>query len=84
MSVLEYKVEVGGLVGEFTRYGVRIHEAFIAMLLLSLYFAVALGRTGRAAGDDDRAKPRGQPDALIVRRASSIPCDRGVILAMCQ
>ena len=49
MSVLEYKVEVGGLVGEFTRYGVRIHEAFIAMLLLGLYFAVALGRTGRAA-----------------------------------
>jgi hypothetical protein len=29
-----------------TRYGVRIAEAFLCMLLVELYFAVGLGRTG--------------------------------------
>lgn len=45
LSALQYRVEVGGLAGDLTRYGVRIHEAFIAMLLLGLYFAVQR-RTG--------------------------------------
>jgi hypothetical protein len=49
LTVLEYQVEVGGLLGQITRYGVRIHEAFIAMFLLEIYFVVLLGRTGRAA-----------------------------------
>ncbi len=46
MTVLEYEAGVGGLLGEITRYGVRIHESFIAMFLLEIYFVVALGRAG--------------------------------------
>jgi hypothetical protein len=45
-SVLEYAVGVSGVAGEVTRYGVRIAEAFLCMLLVELYFAVGLGRTG--------------------------------------
>jgi hypothetical protein len=45
-SVLEYAVGVSGVAGEVTRYGVRITEAFLCMLLVELYFAVGLGRTG--------------------------------------
>jgi hypothetical protein len=45
-SVLQYAVGVSGVAGEVTRYGVRIAEAFLCMLLVELYFAVGLGRTG--------------------------------------
>ena len=45
-SVLEYAVDLSGVAGEVTRYGVRIAEAFLCMLLVELYFAVGLGRTG--------------------------------------
>jgi hypothetical protein len=49
LSLLEYRIGVhGGVVGEAVRYGVRITEAFACLLLVQLYFAVALGRTGRA------------------------------------
>jgi drug/metabolite transporter (DMT)-like permease len=46
MTVLEYEVGVGGLLGQITRYDVRIHEAFIAMFLIEIYFVVVLGRAG--------------------------------------
>lgn len=46
LSALEYRLAVGGLAGDLTRYGVRIHEAFISMLVLGLYFAVQLHRSG--------------------------------------
>jgi hypothetical protein len=45
-SVLEFAVGVSGVAGEVTRYGVRITESFLCMLLVELYFAVGLGRTG--------------------------------------
>lgn len=45
-SVLEFAVGVSGVAGEVTRYGVRIAESFLCMLLVELYFAVGLGRTG--------------------------------------
>lgn len=48
-SVLEYKVGVSGFVGRTIRYGVRITEGFITALLIGLFFAVVLGRTGRNA-----------------------------------
>ena len=48
-SVLEYGVRVEGAIGEATRYGVRIYEAFLFMSLVELYFAVAFGRTGSSA-----------------------------------
>lgn len=44
MTVLEYEVAVGGLLGQITRYGVRIHEAFIAMFLIEMYFVVVQTR----------------------------------------
>ncbi len=47
LSVLEYQVGVGGAAGTATRFGVRIAESFIGTLLLSAYFAVGLGWTGR-------------------------------------
>jgi hypothetical protein len=51
-TVLEYAIGVDGLVGEAVRYGVRITEAFVFLLLVQLYFAVALGRTGRGVTAD--------------------------------
>jgi hypothetical protein len=45
-TLLQYAVGVSGAAGEVTRYGVRIAEAFLCMLLLELYFAVGLGRMG--------------------------------------
>jgi hypothetical protein len=48
-SVLEYQVGVSGLAGEAVRYLVRITEAFVCLLLVELYFAVGLRRTGRTA-----------------------------------
>ena len=47
LSVLEYRVGVDGVLGAAVRYGVRVTEAFICLLLVELYFAVLLGRTGR-------------------------------------
>jgi len=53
-SVLEYNIGFEGIVGEATRYAVRVAEAFIFMLLVELYFTVVQGRVGRpAAGSDD-------------------------------
>jgi hypothetical protein len=50
-TVLQYGVSgVSGVVGEVTRYGVRIAEAFLCLLVVELYFAVGLGRTGRERG----------------------------------
>lgn len=57
LSVLEYRVGVDGIVGTAVRYGVRITEAFVCMLLVQLYLAVALGRTGPRAAGADRAVP---------------------------
>ena len=45
-SLVEYHLGVGGLLGEVVRYAVRVTEAFVCLLLVELYFAVALGRTG--------------------------------------
>lgn len=41
-----------GLAAEWIRYEVRVHESFVAVLLVCLYFAVGLGRTGPAARAD--------------------------------
>jgi hypothetical protein len=54
-SVLEYRIGVDGLLGEAVRYAVRITEAFVCLLLVELYFAVALQRTGRPVVVVDRA-----------------------------
>ena len=48
-SVLEHGIGFEGAIGEATRYAVRIHEAFLFMLLVELYFAVALDETGSSA-----------------------------------
>lgn len=45
-SLLEYGVGLSGVAGEVTRYAVRIAEAFLFMLLVEIYLAVGLGRTG--------------------------------------
>ena len=64
-SVLEYQVGFSGVLGEATRYSVRVTEAFIALFLVELYLAVGLGRVGREAparrsGDSaDRAAAAG-------------------------
>jgi len=55
-SALHYGVGFDGVVGEATRYSVRIVEAFLCMLLVELYFAVALGRTGVGARPAGRAR----------------------------
>jgi hypothetical protein len=54
LSVLEYRVGVDGVAGVAIRYGVRVNEAFICLLLVELYLAVGLGWTGRRAA---RAAP---------------------------
>jgi len=46
-SLMHYGVGVSGMLAEASRYSVRVAEAFLCMLLLHLFFAVALGRTGR-------------------------------------
>jgi hypothetical protein len=48
-TVLEYGIGVGGPAGDATRYAVRTTEAFVGVVLIELYFAVALARTGRPA-----------------------------------
>jgi hypothetical protein len=47
VTILEYGIGIGGPAGDATRYAVRTTEAFVGVLLFELYFAVALGRTGR-------------------------------------
>lgn len=47
LSVLEYQVGVNGVLGVAVRYGVRVTEAFVCLLLVELYLAVGLGWTGR-------------------------------------
>ena len=47
LSVLEYQVGVDGVAGVAVRYGVRVTEAFVCLLLVEVYLAVLLGRTGR-------------------------------------
>jgi hypothetical protein len=49
-SVLEYQVGVDGVPGVAVRYAVRVTEAFVCMLLVELYLAVGLGRTGNGRG----------------------------------
>lgn len=46
LSVLEYQLGVAGVLGEAVRYGVRITEAFVCLILVGLFFSVVLGRTG--------------------------------------
>jgi hypothetical protein len=49
-SVLEYRVGVGGVADGVVRYGVRLTEAFLGLLLVELYLAVALGRATAPGG----------------------------------
>lgn len=54
-SVLLHFGDLTGLAYEITRYDVRMHEAFVGMLLGEIYFAVGLGWTGTELA------ARGQP-----------------------
>jgi hypothetical protein len=56
-SLLYHGQVVGGLFGEVIRYQVRLHESFIAILLVQLYFAVGLRRIGRELATE--ATPEG-------------------------
>jgi hypothetical protein len=47
LSVLEYKVGVDGVLGVAVRYGVRVTEAFVCLLLVEVYLALVLARPGR-------------------------------------
>ncbi len=47
-TVLTFDLQVGGLIGDYSRYQTRTHETFIAVLLVELFFTVALSqRTGQ-------------------------------------
>jgi hypothetical protein len=46
LSLLEYQLGVAGPLGEAVRYGVRVTEAFVCLILVGLFFSVVLGRTG--------------------------------------
>lgn len=52
LSRLHYQTELPGIAGEAVRYGVRITETFVCLLLVELWFAVLLllRRAGRAGG----------------------------------
>jgi hypothetical protein len=54
-SLLYHEQAVGGLLEEAIRYQVRLHECFIAIVLVELYFAIGLGRTGRPAATEATA-----------------------------
>jgi hypothetical protein len=56
LSVLQYDIGFGGLFGQFTRYGVRIAESFLFMLLIGVYFAALRAWAGREA-DTPVAEP---------------------------
>ncbi len=46
-SLLWHFGSLTGLAYDITRYDIRMHEAFVGILLVELYFAVGLGRTGQ-------------------------------------
>jgi hypothetical protein len=69
-SILQYGIGFDGIVGEATRYAVRVAEAFIALLLVELYFAVGLGRVGVST---DRADPIGGSAAFAPSSAAGDP-----------
>lgn len=48
LTVLQHKAGLSGLSGTVVRYGVRVTESFVCMVLLHLYLAVGLGRTGQS------------------------------------
>ena len=56
-SLLHYRVGLQGVPAEITRYSVRVTEAFLCLLLVELYFAVFLGRTGRPVFGPSRVTP---------------------------
>jgi hypothetical protein len=57
-SLFEYHVGLRGLLGEAVRYGVRITEAFVCLLLVQPYFAVVLDRTTGRPQAASRPVPR--------------------------
>ena len=59
-SLLWHGFDLTGLGYEITRYDIRMHEAFVGVLLVELYFAVGLGRTGTSDGVE-RKDPVGSP-----------------------
>lgn len=52
--VLQRTVDIGGVFGMTTRYGVRMHEAFVGVLLLVLFFAVLRALRRPATAPDPR------------------------------
>ena len=63
MSLLEHWGRLDGPSADINRYAVRLHESFVAILLIELYFAAGLSRTGVSGsatnGDGDRRMPWG-------------------------
>ncbi|PZS33631.1 MAG: hypothetical protein DLM59_06205 [Pseudonocardiales bacterium] len=58
-SVVQYHIGDTGTLQVVTRYAVRVTEAFVFMLFVTLYFAVGLGRTGAGGSHDARRVPVG-------------------------
>jgi hypothetical protein len=56
-SLLWHAGILTGLAYEITRYDIRMHEAFVGILLMELYFAVALGRIGQAQQSSPEEAP---------------------------
>jgi hypothetical protein len=54
-STLQHGGGLTGLPAEAVRYAVRLHESVIGILLVEVYFAVLLGRTGRSRRSDPRS-----------------------------
>jgi hypothetical protein len=73
-SLLYHGQAVGGLLGEVIRYQVRLHECFIAIVLLELYFAIGLGRTGRPPATE--ATPERAHAAPATARVDDRPLQR--------
>jgi hypothetical protein len=69
-SVLYHGGWLEGVAGEAVRYAVRLHEGFIAVLLMQLYFAVILGRRGPT---DDNEGSAGQLAAAAMQRSGCDP-----------
>jgi len=75
-SVLEYGIGFAGAVGEATRYSVRIAEAFVCLLLIELYFAVGLGRTGVSYPTEvSRSAGVAQTAQYVVTTSRHASCD---------
>ena len=70
MSGLQYDIGLSGILNDTTRYIVRFHEAFVFILLVELFFAVGLGRTGRR---DSPGAPRGQLSDATSTTAAALP-----------